>query len=62
MNALFLKSLPYAHPERMGTIYAHETGPRGSGDYLSALDGEKWELLRDNAAALISAVSEALPA
>ena len=57
VNALLLKSLPYAHPERMGTIYAHETGPRGTNDYLSALDGEKWELLRDNSPALISAVS-----
>lgn len=57
VNALLLRSLPYAHPERMGTIYAHETGPRGTSDYLSALDGEKWELLRDNATALISAVS-----
>src|SRR5919109_3907508 len=57
VNALLLKSLPYAHPERMATIYAHETGPHGTSDYLSALDGEKWELLRDNAPALISAVS-----
>ena len=57
VNALLLKSLPYAHPGRMGTIYAHKTGPHGSSDYLSALDGEKWELLRDNAPALISAVS-----
>jgi len=57
VNALLLKGLPYAHPERMGTIYAHVIGPRGSSDYLGALDGEKWELLRDNAPALISAVS-----
>ena len=57
VNALLLKSLPYAHPERMGTIYAHVTGPRGSNDALSGIDGERWELLRDNAPALISAVS-----
>ena len=57
VNALLLKSLPYAHPERMGTIYSHFEGPRGSNDALIALDGEKWELLRDNAPALISAVS-----
>jgi macrolide transport system ATP-binding/permease protein len=58
VNALLLKSLPYAHPERMGTIYAHVTGPRGpADDSRSGIDGEKWELLRDNAPALISAVS-----
>ena len=26
VNALMLKSLPYAHPERMGTIYTRVTG------------------------------------
>src|SRR5689334_16486972 len=57
VNVLLLKSLPYAHPERMATIYSHFVGPRGSNDGLSGLDGEKWELLRDNAPALISAVS-----
>ncbi|HKW34729.1 MAG TPA: ABC transporter permease [Candidatus Acidoferrum sp.] len=57
VNVLLLKSLPYAHPERMGTIYAHVTGPRGSNDAQTGIDGEKWELLRDNAPALISAVS-----
>jgi predicted permease len=57
VNALLLKSLPYAHPERMGTIYARVTGPRGSNDALSGIDGEKWELLRDNVPSLISAVS-----
>jgi predicted permease len=58
VNALLLKSLPYAHPERMGTIYTRFTdSPRGSGDEWDGLDGEQWELLRDNAPALISAVS-----
>ena len=27
VNALMLKSLPYPHPERMGTIYARIAGP-----------------------------------
>jgi macrolide transport system ATP-binding/permease protein len=59
VNALLLKSLPYAQPERMGTIYARETGAEAS-DQRRAVDGEKWELLRDNVPALISAVSGGL--
>lgn len=55
VNALMLKSLPYAHPERMGTIYQRITGA-GASDQQMALDGEAWELLRDNVPALISAV------
>jgi hypothetical protein len=27
VNALMLNSLPYAHPERMGAIYARAAGP-----------------------------------
>lgn len=56
VNALMLKSLPYSHSERMGTIYARVTGP-GASDERTGIDGEKWELLRDNVPALISAVS-----
>src|ERR1700758_4871987 len=56
VNALMLTSLPYAQPERMGTIYARVTGP-GASDERTGIDGEKWELLRDNVPALISAVS-----
>ncbi len=56
VNALMLKSLPYSHPERMGTIYTRVTGPRAS-DERHKLNGEQWELLRDNVPALISAVS-----
>jgi predicted permease len=56
VNALLLKNLPYAHPERMGTIYTRVTGLRAS-DERHHLDGEQWELLRDNAPALITAVS-----
>jgi predicted permease len=56
VNALILKSLPYPHPERMGTIYARVTGP-GASDERTGIDGEKWELLRDNVPALVSAVS-----
>ncbi len=58
VNALMLKSLPYSHPERMGTIYTRITGSRSS-DERHHLNGEQWELLRDNVPALISAVSSA---
>ena len=56
VNALMLKSLPYSHPERMGTIYTRVTGSRAS-DERHKLNGEQWELLRDNVLSLISAVS-----
>jgi macrolide transport system ATP-binding/permease protein len=56
VNALMLKSLPYSHPERMGTIYTRITGPESS-DERHGLNGEQWELLRDSVPALISAVS-----
>ena len=56
VNALMLKSLPYSHPERMGTIYTRVTGSRAS-DERHHLNGEQWELLRDNVPSLISAVS-----
>ena len=56
VNALMLKSLPYSHPERMGTIYTRVTGS-GASDERHNLNGEQWELLRDNVPSLISAVS-----
>ena len=56
VNALLLKSLPYSQPERMGTIYTRVTGTRGY-DERHNLNGEQWELLRDNVPALVSAVS-----
>jgi hypothetical protein len=56
VNALLLKNLPYSHPERMGTIYARTTGSRPS-DERTGIDGDKWELLRDDVHSLISAVS-----
>jgi predicted permease len=56
VNALMLKSLPYSHPEKMGTIYTRITGSQSS-DGRHKVNGEQWELLRDNVPALISAVS-----
>jgi macrolide transport system ATP-binding/permease protein len=59
VNALLLKSLPYPHPERLGTIYARTTGPE-SYDRRKNLDGADWEELRDNVPALLSAVTAGL--
>src|SRR2546425_13084748 len=56
VNALMLKSLPYSHPERLGTIYTRITGSRAS-DERHDLNGAQSELLPDNVPALISAVS-----
>src|SRR5580700_3170313 len=56
VNALMLTSLPYSHPERMGTIYTRVTGPMGW-EGRHNLTGEQWDLLRDNVPSLISAVS-----
>jgi len=57
VNALLLKSLPYPHPERMGTIYTRIVGSSAASDERHNVNGEQWELLRDNVPALISAVS-----
>jgi macrolide transport system ATP-binding/permease protein len=56
VNTLLLRSLPYAHPERLGTIFARTTGSESS-DARRTIDGEQWELLRDDVPSLISAVS-----
>lgn len=56
VNALMLKSLPYTHPERMGTIYTRITGSKPL-DERHKINGEQWELLRDNVPALISGIA-----
>jgi hypothetical protein len=57
LNALLLKQLPYEHPERMGTFYVHITGVKGAEEGgREWLDGEMWELLRDQVPSLLSAV------
>lgn len=61
VNALILKSLPYSRPERIGTIFTRITGSMSS-DERHHIDGEQWELLRDNVPALISAASGIRPA
>jgi macrolide transport system ATP-binding/permease protein len=55
-NALLLSQLPYSRPERLGAIYCRTTGAEGS-DVRRNVDGEQWELLRDDAPSLISAIS-----
>ncbi len=59
VNALLLKDLPYAHPERMGTIFMRVQGAKPS-DESHWVDGAQWELLRDNVPSVISALSSAL--
>src|SRR5580698_947312 len=56
VNALLLKSLPYAHPEKLAAIYGKTTGADAY-DMRRSIDGEQWELLRDDVPSLLSAVS-----
>jgi len=56
VNSLLLKSLPYAHPESLGTFNTRVTGPGGY-DERHKIDGEQWELLRDNVPSLTAAIS-----
>ncbi|MGB6192548.1 MAG: ADOP family duplicated permease, partial [Terracidiphilus sp.] len=55
VNALMLKSLPYPEPQRLGTIFWHIEGSRPFNG-LSDIDGEQWELMRDNVPSVIGAV------
>ena len=54
VDALLIQKLPYAQPERLATVYAstQKTPPM-----RRSIDGEQWELLRDDVPSLISAVS-----
>jgi predicted permease len=56
LNALLLKDFPYAHPERIGTLYARTSGPEPS-DRRRTVDGEQWEHVRDGVPSVVSAVS-----
>jgi len=55
VNALLLKSLPYANPERLATLYLRTSS--GSSGEPRNIDGEQWDLLRDNVPSLFSAIS-----
>jgi predicted permease len=59
VNALLLRDLPYAQPERIGAIYGRTTGQRVMADQRRTIDGEQWELMRDRVPSLLSAVSSA---
>jgi predicted permease len=56
VNALMLKSLPYPDPERIGTIFFRVDGAKPF-DGLNDIDGEQWELLRDQVPSVLGAVS-----
>lgn len=56
VNALLLKDLPYLHPDRIGAIYARTAGSE-SEDGKKNIDGEQWEMLRDNVPSVIAAIS-----
>jgi predicted permease len=56
VNALLLKGLPYPHPERLGAVYCERTGPDSFSGRRN-IDGEQWELLRDDVPSLLSAIS-----
>src|SRR5262249_5124622 len=56
VNALLLRDLPYAHPDRFGAICARTTGSESS-DGKRNIDGEQWELLRDNVPSVMAGIS-----
>ncbi len=59
VNALMLKSLPYPDPARLGTVFM---GVQGSATYdgMNDVDGEQWELLRDNVPSVMGAVASGM--
>jgi predicted permease len=59
VNALMLKSLPYPEPQRIGTIFWRVEGPKPF-DGLNDIDGEQWELLRDNVRSVLGAVASSI--
>lgn len=60
VDALFFRPLPYPHPERLGALIAHKGATLDSGRSFSedddSHDGETWELVRDNAPAVLAGV------
>jgi len=56
VNALLIEKPPYPQPERIGTVYCRVTGSLPM-DTKRSIDGEQWELLRDNVPDLLAAVA-----
>jgi predicted permease len=56
VNALLLEALPYAHPERIGTLYARTSGLE-SAEARRTIDGEQWERMRDEVSSVVTAVA-----
>ena len=56
VNALMIRTLPYVDPERIGAVFERVGGARPY-DERTEIDGERWELLRDQVPALTAAVS-----
>jgi predicted permease len=56
VNALLLRDPPYSHPDRIGVIYARFAGSESS-DEDQNINGEQWELLRDNVPSVIAGIS-----
>ncbi|HEX3660667.1 MAG TPA: ABC transporter permease [Acidobacteriaceae bacterium] len=61
VNALLLRSLPYPNPQRLGTIFTRIAGAHPSWE-RHHINGEQWDLLRNNVPALLPAISGIRPA
>ena len=61
VNALMLRGLPYAQPDRMGAIFMDVSGSDSSSE-RDWIDGEQWEALRDNVPSLEPGLSSAIGA
>ena len=59
VDALFFRPLPYPQPEHLGALLAHKGGAQKSGEIWGeesdSIDGEAWELVRDNVPAVQAA-------